>query len=185
MEEKYLIDIKKLFNYYKTLGEGSIKQVTDEELFWKYDVHSNSIAIIVKHVSGNMLSRFTDFLHTDGEKEWRDRDSEFEFISGSREELIRMWDKGWDCLLSTLNELEAKDLNKIIYIRNTGHTVSEALNRQLAHYASHIGQIIFLGKMIRKADWKTLSIAKGASKDFNSKKFSSKTRNQHFTDDIK
>lgn len=185
MEEHYLIDIKKLFDYYKTLGEGAMKQVSDKELFWQYEQNSNSIAIIVKHISGNMLSRWTDFLDSDGEKDWRERDSEFENTLESRKELMDIWDKGWNCLFDTLNNLKSNDLQRTIYIRNTGHSVSEALNRQLAHYAAHVGQIIFIAKMISKGNWETLSIAKGASNDFNNKKFSKDAENQHFTDDFK
>ncbi len=185
MEENYLEDIKKLFRYYKTLGEKAMKQVPEKDLFWRYDEQTNSIAIIVQHISGNMLSRFTDFLSADGEKQWRERDQEFEVVVKSKKEVEAIWDKGWQCLLDSLNDLEGTHLQKIIYIRNTGHTVSEALNRQLAHYASHIGQIVFLAKMILKNDWKTLSIAKGTSKEFNAKKFSEKTKRQHFTDDFK
>lgn len=185
MEENYLIDIKKLLAYYKSLGEDAMKQVGDEELFWQYEENSNSIAIIVKHVSGNMLSRWTNFLNSDGEKETRDRDGEFEYTIGSRKELMTIWDQGWDCLFNTLNELNPNDLQKTIYIRNTGHLVSEAINRQLAHYAMHVGQIIFIAKILTKDKWQSLSIAKGASDGFNKKKFSEATKNQHFTDDFK
>lgn len=185
MEEDYLKDIKKLYRYYKLMGEQAIDQVPDKDLFWRSDPSSNSIAIIVKHLSGNMLSRWTNFLDTDGEKKWRDRDAEFESEISSRDALIFTWNEGWGCLLKTLDELKPSDMQKTIYIRNTGHTVSEALNRQLAHYASHIGQIIILGKMIQKEDWISLSIPKGASKEFNKAKFSKKTKNQHFTDDLR
>lgn len=184
MEENYLIDIRKLFHYYKGLGERAMDQVSDKDLFWNYDSNSNSIAIIVKHISGNMLSRWSYFLNSDGEKDWRDRDSEFEYDIGSRKELLEVWNKGWECLFNTLDDLKPSDMSSIVYIRNNGHSVSEALNRQLAHYASHIGQIIFLSKMITKDEWQTLSIAKGASKEFNSVSFSKNTRNQHFTDDL-
>ncbi len=184
MEENYLVDMKKLFEYYKAQGEGAIRQVTEKDLFWQYDANSNSIAIIIKHLSGNMLSRWTNFLHTDGEKEWRDRDGEFEFKLGSQEELMEVWTKGWDCLFKTLESLKPSDMKRVIHIRNTGHSVSEALNRQLAHYASHVGQIVFLAKMIRRDKWQSLSIVKGASKDFNKAKFSEKAKNQHFTDDF-
>jgi len=166
------------------LGERAIKQVSEKDLFWQYDSNSNSIAIIVKHVSGNMLSRWTNFLSSDGEKKWRDRDSEFDYDLGSQKELMGVWNKGWDCLFDALDSLQPSDLQKTIYIRNTGHSVSEALNRQLAHYAAHIGQIIFLSKMITKEKWQSLSIPKGASKDFNKVKFSKNTINQHFTDDL-
>ncbi|MDN3642474.1 DUF1572 family protein [Lutimonas halocynthiae] len=184
MEENYLMDIRKLFAYYKALGEGAMQQVSEKDLFWQYDSNSNSIAIIVKHISGNMLSRWTNFLSSDGEKKWRDRDSEFDYDLGSQKELMGVWNKGWDCLFDALDSLQPSDLQKIIYIRNTGHSVSEALNRQLAHYAAHIGQIIFLSKMISKEKWQSLSIPKGASKDFNKVKFSKNTENQHFTDDL-
>jgi len=184
MEESYLIDIVKLFQYYKRLGEGAISQVSEKDLFWNYDSNSNSIAVIVKHISGNMLSRWTNFLNTDGEKDWRDRDGEFEESISSRQELLEVWNKGWDCLFNTLEGLKPSDMSSIIYIRNNGHSVSEALNRQLAHYASHIGQIIFISKMVTKDEWQTLSIAKGASKEFNKARFSKTTRNQHFTDDV-
>ena len=149
MEENYLVDIRKLFAYYKTLGEGAMQQVHGKDLFWQYDSNSNSIAIIVKHLSGNMRSRWTNFLSSDGEKKWRDRDGEFEYELGSELELMEVWNKGWTCLFDTLDNLNPSDLQKTIYIRNTGHSVSEALNRQLAHYSSHIGQIIFISKMIR------------------------------------
>ena len=184
MEENYLVDIRKLFAYYKTMGEGAMQQVSDKDLFWQYDSNSNSIAIIVKHISGNMLSRWTNFLSSDGEKQWRDRDNEFEYELGSQKELLGVWNKGWDCLFAALDSLQPSDLQKTIYIRNTGHSVSEALNRQLAHYAAHIGQIIFLAKMISKEKWQSLSIPKGASKDFNKIKFSKNIENQHFTDDL-
>jgi len=184
MEENYLVDIRKLFAYYKTMGEGAMQQVSDKDLFWQYDSNSNSIAIIVKHISGNMLSRWTNFLSSDGEKQWRDRDNEFEYELGSQKELMGVWNKGWDCLFAALDSLQPSDLQKTIYIRNTGHSVSEALNRQLAHYAAHIGQIIFLAKMISKEKWQSLSIPKGASKDFNKIKFSKNIENQHFTDDL-
>jgi len=184
MEENYLVDIRKLFAYYKALGEGAMQQVSEKDLFWQYDSNSNSMAIIIKHISGNMLSRWTNFLSSDGEKQWRDRDGEFEFDLGSQKEVMEVWNKGWDCLFDTLDSLHPSDLQKTIYIRNTGHSVSEALNRQLAHYATHIGQIIFLAKMISKEKWQSLSIPKGASKDFNKVKFSKNTENQHFTDDL-
>jgi len=184
MEENYLIDIRKLFQYYKTLGEGAMKQVSDKDLFWQCDIHSNSIAIIVKHISGNMLSRWTNFLSTDGEKDWRDRDGEFENDLGSQKELMLSWNKGWDCLFNTLDSLQATDLQKTIYIRNSSHSVSEALNRQLAHYASHVGQIVFLAKLVTKEKWQSLSIEKGASKSFNKAIIAKNNRNQHFTDDL-
>ena len=129
METSYLTSVKKQFEYYKLLGEKAMEQLPDEALFWQYNEESNSIAIIVNHIGGNMLSRFTDFLTTDGEKPWRNRDAEFEKSFNSREELMAHWNKGWDSLMKTLENLTADQLEEIIYIRNDGHTVVEAINR--------------------------------------------------------
>ncbi len=164
------------------LGEKTFSQLEDEQLFWQYNEESNSIAVIVKHLSGNMLSRWTDFLTTDGEKEWRDRDGEFENDLTSKQEMLDIWNKGWKVLLDTLNSLSESDLDKIIYIRNQGHTVLEAINRQLAHYPYHIGQIVFIGKMCAQ-EWHSLSIPKGNSKDYNAQKFSQEKHKAHFTDE--
>lgn len=172
MEEAYLKDVIKLFEYYRVLGEKAMDQVEENDLFWQFDPHSNSIAVIVKHISGNMLSRWTDFLSSDGEKTWRDRDSEFEADLRTKKQVIETWSTGWDCLFSTLNKLKGSDMTKTIYIRNTGHSVSEAINRQLAHYAAHVGQIVLLAKMIKKEAWQSLSIPKGGSNDFNKSMFS-------------
>lgn len=180
----YLESIKKQFLYYKKLGEQAIAQLSDEDLFWQYNEESNSIATIVNHLSGNMLSRFTDFLTSDGEKPWRNRDAEFEISAGGREALINNWDKGWGCLMNAINQLDHKDLSIIIYIRNDGHTVTEALNRQLAHYPYHIGQIVFIAKMRKNEAWKTLSIARNKSTDYNAQKFSNEKGKRHFTDDL-
>lgn len=177
----YLQCVIKQFEYYKSLGEKTFKQLTDDKLFWQYNTESNCIAVIVKHMWGNMLSRWTDFLTTDGEKEWRNRDSEFKNDISSREELMGKWIAGWDCLFKALNSLTADDLNKTVYIRNQGHTVTEALNRQLAHYSYHIGQIVFIGKMACENNWKSLSIPKGKSSEFNTEKFSKPKRKEHFT----
>src|ERR1700754_1849213 len=130
MTKNYLESIKKEFSYYKTLGEKAIAQVPDEKLFWQFNEQCNSIAIIIQHLSGNMLSRWTDFLSTDGEKEWRDRDAEFENDISTREELIDKWEEGWKCLFNALNSLTPDDLQKEIFIRNQGHSVTEAINRQ-------------------------------------------------------
>ena len=138
MNTTYLESIRKQFEYYKMLGDRTIDQLPDDKLFWQYNEESNSIAIIVKHLYGNMLSRWTDFLTTDGEKEWRNRDAEFENNLNSKETLIEMWEEGWKCFFNALNLLNAEDLNRIIYIRNEGHTVLEAINRQLAHYPYHV-----------------------------------------------
>ncbi len=167
----YLISVKKQFEYYKMLGEQTFSQVDDAGLFWQYNDESNSLAIIVNHLWGNMLSRWTDFMTTDGEKEFRKRDAEFENEIKSREELFRKWGEAWDCLFSALETITELDLDKIIYIRNEGHTVAEAINRQLAHYPYHIGQIVFIGKMLANKHWNSLSIPKGDSQKFNDEKF--------------
>jgi hypothetical protein len=169
--EQYLKSVITRFQSYKTIGENTFTQLSDEELFWQYNTESNSIAIIVQHMSGNMLSRFTDFLTTDGEKEWRDRDAEFEKNIQAREELLKQWNAGWDCLLNTLNSLTETDLQKTIFIRSEPHIVIDAINRQLAHYPYHVGQIVFIGKMIAGEKWQSLSIAKGQSETFNAQMF--------------
>ena len=174
----------KQFEYYKELGEKTFLQLPEEKLFWKYNEESNSIATIVKHLHGNMMSRWTHFLTTDGEKEWRIRDEEFENDLTTREDLVARWNEGWNCLLDAINSLTDDDLNTVIYIRNMGHSVTEAINRQLAHYPYHVGQIVFLGKMIANEEWKSLSIPKGNSKDYNAEKFSKPQRRTHFTDDL-
>ncbi len=180
----YLASVIKQFNYYKSLGERTFQQVPVEKLFWKPNNESNSMAIIVKHISGNMLSRWTDFLTSDGEKEWRNREDEFNDDINSKEELIATWNKGWECLLTTLNGLNKEDLSKEIYIRNMGHSVVEAINRQLSHYSYHVGQIVFLGKLINNTQWESLSIPKGASEKYNKSKFDKPKRKEHFTDDL-
>jgi hypothetical protein len=131
----YLESTIKQFEYYKMLGEKAMEQLPEEKLFWQYNEESNSIAIVVKHLSGNMLSRWTNFLTSDGEKDWRNRDAEFENAIQTKEQLQLEWNKGWQCLLDTLKQLKEDDLQKIVYIRNQGHTVMEAINRQLAHYS--------------------------------------------------
>lgn len=174
----------KLFRYYKSLGEKSFEQIPEEKLFWQYNPDSNSIAMIVQHLSGNMLSRWTDFLTSDGEKSWRNRDAEFEVVLSSKAELLGKWNAGWDCFLSALESLTESDLEKIIYIRNEGQTVQDAISRQLAHYPYHIGQIVFAAKMCIENEWKSLSVPKGKSTDYNKNKFSQEKQNKHFTDSI-
>jgi hypothetical protein len=159
-----------IFKQYKTLAEKAMEQVTDEDFFRQPNPASNSVYLIVKHMSGNMKSRWTDFLTTDGEKPWRNRDDEFEQNEKpTRLEIITLWETGWACLFYALNALTEADLYRVILIRNEPHTVMEGINRQIAHYASHVGQIVFLCKMISNEDWNTLSIAKGKSNEFNSK----------------
>ena len=169
---QYLESAKKEFGYYKLLGEKTFSQLTDEQLFIEANSESNSIATIVKHLRGNILSRWTDFLTTDGEKEWRKRDEEFENDICTREELLQKWQVGWSCLFKALDSISDDDLSRVIYIRNQGHTILEAINRQLSHYPYHIGQIVFIGKMLSDKNWNSLSIPKGGSKEYNRDKFS-------------
>lgn len=184
MATDYLPSVKKQFKYYKQLGEKTFEQLTDEQLFWKCNEESNSIATVVKHLWGNMLSRWTDFLTTDGEKDWRNREAEFDNDIKTREELLNKWNEGWACLFNTLDSVNDTDLDKIIYIRNQGHTVTEAINRQLAHYPYHVGQIVFIGKMLKDGSWKSLSIPRGASASYNAEKFSKPKEKGHFTDEF-
>jgi len=180
----YLESVKKQFTYYKFLGDQTFEQIADEKLFWKPNQECNSIATLVKHLNGNMLSRWTNFLTTDGEKANRNREKEFEEDLKTRTSLMLLWNQGWECLFKAIDTLTEGDLEKVIYIRNMGHTVQEAINRQLAHYPYHIGQIVFLGKLIQKDNWKSLSIPKGNSEVYNRVKFSKPKRKQHFTDDL-
>ena len=159
MQEHYLESIKKEFRYYKGLGEKAIAQTPDDKLFWQPNTDSNSIAVIVQHLSGNMLSRWTDFLATDGEKEWRERDAEFEKILTGRQQLLNTWQKGWTCFFNTMDSLTKNDLNRVVYIRNQEYAVFESINKQLAHYAYHIGQIIYIAKMT-SGNWTSLTIPK-------------------------
>lgn len=183
MNINYLESTIKQFEYYKILGDKTFAQIPEEKLFWQYNEDSNSIATIVKHLWGNMLSRWTDFLATDGEKEWRNRDGEFENDIASKQEMLDKWNEGWKVFLDTLKSLKDEDLEKIIYIRNQGHTVLEAINRQLAHYPYHIGQIVFIGKMCVEK-WDSLSIPKGNSQTYNADKFSKPKEIGHFTDEF-
>ncbi len=185
MEAKnsYLESVKKQFLYYKTLGEKAMDQLEHEQLFVSVNEETNSIATIVKHLSGNMLSRWTDFLSSDGEKEWRNRDSEFVDTIKTKKELLTIWNNGWDCFLDALNGLQTEQLSEIIYIRNEGHTVIEAINRQLAHYPYHVGQIVFYAKILKKSEWTSLSIPKNKSNSYNSEKFFKEKSIKNFTDD--
>ena len=183
INNSYLESTKKQFLYYKLLGEKAMEQLEPNQLFASINEDTNSIATIIKHISGNMLSRWTDFLTTDGEKEWRNRDSEFDDSIKTKEEVLEIWDKGWECFLNALNSLKSNQLSDIIYIRNEGHTVVEAINRQLAHYPYHIGQIVFYAKMLKKEDWTSLSIPKNKSNNYNYDKFSKDKSIQNFTDD--
>ena len=157
----------KRFLYYKELGDRSLAQLSEEQIFWQYNEESNSIAIIIKHIAGNMLSRWTNFLTEDGEKSWRNRDSEFENTFKTKEEVLEYWEKGWACLFEALNQITDENINSTIYIRGEAHSVVDAVFRQLAHYPYHIGQIIYIAKMMKNEDWQTLSIARNKSADFN------------------
>ena len=156
-------------------------QLSDEDLFWQYNAESNSIAVIVKHLWGNMLSRWTDFLTSDGEKQWRDREAEFESDIRDREELRQKWEAGWNCLFEALDSINEDNFGTTVYIRNQGHTIVEAINRQLAHYAYHVGQIVYIGRMLKGPEWESLSIPKGGSKAYNREKSSQPKRREHFT----
>jgi hypothetical protein len=163
----YVKEAIAIFRQYKKLADGAMRQVSDEQLQIALDADGNSIAIIVKHLVGNMRSRWTDFLTTDGEKPNRNRDTEFENPTLTRSELLTEWEAGWDCLLNALDGLSDADLTHTVMIRGEAHSVMQAINRQVAHYSSHVGQIILLSKHFAGAKWRTLSVARGASGQFN------------------
>jgi hypothetical protein len=171
MVDEYLKNITKQFESYKEVADKTIQQLQEKDLHWKYNDESNSIATIIVHVSENMLSRWTDFFTSDGEKDSRDRDSKFESHDLSKLELLDKWENGWNCLFSALNSLDKTNFEKPIYIRNKQHKFIESITRQIAHYPYHIGQIIYLGKMILNDKWKTASIAKGKSKEYMKQEF--------------
>ena len=185
MKTEYLNNIKIQFEYYKSIGEKTFNQLEEKDLFWQYNEESNSIAVIVNHLWGNMKSRWTDFLTSDGEKEWRNRELEFESVIKTKDELLQRWNEGWECLFDALNSINENNFNTKIYIRNQEHSIIEAINRQLAHYSYHIGQIVYVGRMVKGSDWKSLSIPKGKSSEFNKKKFSKGKHDGHFSDDLK
>ena len=165
----YLEEIRRQLRGHKRMAETAMSQLDDKEFFATIDPESNSVAIIVKHIAGNARSRFTDFLTTDGEKPDRFRDKEFEISTDTtREEVMRWWEEGWSRIFSTLDSLKPEDVSRTITIRTEPHTVMQALNRALAHYAQHTGQIVFLSKHLRSSGWKTLSIPRGKSEEFNS-----------------
>ncbi|MBP6023226.1 DUF1572 family protein [Ferruginibacter sp.] len=158
--------IKRL-SYYKELGDKTFTQLNDADFHYQPNDTSNSIAIIIQHMAGNMQSRWTDFLTTDGEKDWRNRDTEFEAQQLSKQQLIELWNKGWQCFFDALQSLTADDLLKTIHIRSEGLLVVDAINRQLAHYPYHVGQIIYVAKIITNNNWQNLSVAKGQSDEYN------------------
>ncbi|MBI5858535.1 MAG: DUF1572 family protein [Sphingobacteriales bacterium] len=165
--KEYLQTVIRRLKYYKDIAEKAFEQLDEKDFHYMPNSASNSVAIIVQHMVGNMLSRFTNFLTEDGEKEWRQRDDEFEIHNYSRQQVIDLWEKGWKCCLDALESLHEEDLLKTIYIRKESLTVIDALNRQLAHYPHHIGQILYIGKMLKSEKWKSLSIPKGQSQQYN------------------
>ena len=170
MKNNFLESAIRQIKSYKTIGEKAFDQLTEEQLFWQFNEESSSISIIVKHIVGNQLSRWTNFLTEDGEKQWRERDAEFVNTYSSKEEMIIEWEKGWDCFLSVLNELSENDLNKTVYIRSEPHSIIDAITRQLCHYSYHIGQIVYVAKLSKNEEWESLSIPKNRSIEFNLKK---------------
>lgn len=163
---EYLRIVIERFKSVKNLGDKTINQLSEEEIHWTYNNESNSVVIIVKHLSGNMVSRWTDFLTSDGEKEYRNRDEEFIDDISSKSELISVWEKGWKVLIAALAGLSEQDLLNNIYIRGESHLVLEAIERQMAHYAYHIGQIVYISKQLKDSNWKSLSIPKGKSGEY-------------------
>lgn len=180
----FLESSKKQFAYYKYLGDRSFEQLSPEQLFVAPNNQSNSIAIIVNHLHGNMLSRWTDFLTTDGEKETRKRDQEFEAIIKDAPEMFSKWEQGWKVLFDALDQVNEQNIDTIVNIRNQGHSIVEAVQRQLCHYAYHVGQIVFYAKIL-KADntFAILSIPKGGSSAYNKDKFAAPKSKIHFTDE--
>jgi hypothetical protein len=167
----YLEEAWRSFRGYKRLAEGALNQLSDADLFHAPDQESNSVAVVMKHISGNLRSRWTDFLTTDGEKPDRNRDQEFEMAAHpNREQVMRSWEDGWNCVFKTLTDLQPGDFGRTIYIRGDAHSVIQALNRSLTHIAYHVGQIVYVGKQLRKNDWKSLSIPRGKSAAFNATK---------------
>jgi hypothetical protein len=165
-ESGFLKDTIKRFKYYKELGDNTFAQLEEKDFFYQPTAESNTIAVIIQHMYGNMLSRWTNFLTEDGEKEWRKRDAEFEHTSMSKEDLLSFWNEGWNCLLKTLQTLQSEDLMKTVTIRTEPLTVYDAILRQLAHYPYHVGQIVYIGRMIKDSAWQSLSIPKGGSKSY-------------------
>ncbi|HRI04575.1 MAG TPA: DUF1572 family protein [Pyrinomonadaceae bacterium] len=165
--ENYHADAVQSFRNYKKMAERAIEQVSDEEFFALIDAEANSIAVIVKHIAGNLNSRWRDFLTSDGEKDDRHRDTEFELIDDTRESLMQFWERGWQTLFDAIEPLTPEDFSRTVPIRGEPHTIVEAINRQLTHYTYHIGQIVLLAKHYRSSEWKTLSVPKNQSAQFN------------------
>jgi hypothetical protein len=167
IQHDFLHSAIKRLRYYKELAEKTFEQLEGADFHYQPNEASNSIAVIIRHMSGNMLSRWTNFLTEDGEKSWRNRDDEFEVHEQSPQQLMEIWEKGWKCFFDALEALEPADLEKTVYIRSEALTVVDAIIRQLAHYPYHVGQIVYIGRMIRNNEWKSLSIPKGQSDAFN------------------
>jgi hypothetical protein len=163
----YLVDALAVLRHYKGLAERAIAQVTDEQLTTVLDPEMNSIALLVKHLAGNMRSRFTDFLVSDGEKPDRQRDSEFEDPAPTRAAMMEQWERGWACVFAALEPLREEDLSRMVRIRGEAHSVMQAVNRQIAHYAYHVGQIVFLAKHLQHGHWQSLSVPRGRSEEYN------------------
>jgi uncharacterized damage-inducible protein DinB len=163
----YVEDALTLFRYYKNLAERAMAQVTDEQLQAVLDSEMNSIAVVVKHMAGNMRSRWTDFLTSDGEKPNRNRDDEFVDPPPTREALLRLWEDGWQCLFSALEPLSEEDMSRQVTIRGEPHSVMQAINRQLAHYSYHCGQIVLLAKHFKQDEWQSLTVPRKGSAEFN------------------
>ena len=164
----YLDEVRRQFRGHKQLAEGAMAQLTDQDVFLALDPESNSVAVVVKHMAGNMRSRFTDFLTSDGEKPDRHRDQEFEMVPGvTRVEVMRWWEEGWAQVLAAVDALRPEDMMGVVTIRGEPHSVLQVLNRQVAHYAYHVGQIVFLAKHLRSREWQSLSIPRGKSEEIN------------------
>ncbi len=183
--EQNIIDSSiKQFRYYKKLADDAMAQLEANDLYFKYHADQNSIDTIIKHMAGNMKSRWTNIFEEDGEKPWRNRDDEFENTGLDRTRLLSLWEEGWDVLFGTLEKLKGEDLEKIIYIRNQGHTVFEAINRQLCHYSYHVGQICFMAKSMKGEAFESLSIPKNQSESYNNQRFKKGKERKHFTEDV-
>ena len=165
----YLEDALEVFRHYKRLAEGAMEQVSEEQLYVLLDLEMNLIALIVKHMAGNMCSRWSDFLTSDGEKPGRNRDCEFEELPAGRAAVMELWETGWQMLFSALEPLTEADLSRTVTIRGEAHSVMQAINRQLAHYPYHCGQIVFMAKHLRHENWQSLSVPRGHSQEFNRK----------------
>ncbi|WP_291868852.1 DUF1572 family protein [Maribacter sp.] len=171
--KEYLHSVMFEFKRYKTLGDTTFSQLSEEEIQWTYQKNENSISQIVKHIVGNMHSRWTNFLTEDGEKTWRNRDEEFINSYTNKKEMLTAWEKGWQCLFNALETLNENNFTSTVYIRNEEHSIPNAINRQLAHYSYHVGQLVLIGKMLKGEQWISLSILKGESEAFNALKFNS------------